>query len=107
MPLSEDEQRILRQIEEQLQRDPNFARDLTPQRQGSRRSFFVAAAGTVVAVALCVLLLAVSPYLAFGAFVLAMVGVVRAERHVRTLGDEAIQQVSALRRQRPGSGSQR
>ena len=28
MPLSEDEQRILRQIEEQLQRDPGFGRNL-------------------------------------------------------------------------------
>lgn len=107
MPLSEDEQRILRQIEEQLQRDPNFARDLAPERRGSRRSLFVAAAGTVVAVAVCVLLLAVSPYLAFVAFVLAMFGVVRAERHVRSLSEEAIKQVTALRRQRPGSGSPR
>ena len=28
MPLSEDEQRILRQIEEQLQRDPRFGREI-------------------------------------------------------------------------------
>jgi hypothetical protein len=33
----------------------------------------------------------------------AMVGVVRAEQHVRLLGDEAIRQVSEMRRQRPGS----
>ncbi len=38
MPLSEDEQRILREIEEQLHRDPNFARDLSPVRGASRRS---------------------------------------------------------------------
>ena len=107
MPLSEDEQRILRQIEEQLQRDPNFARDLTPEHRGSRRSLVVATAGTVIAVAVCVLLLAVSPYLAFVAFVVAMLGVVRAERNVRTLSDEALTQVTALRRQRPGSGSPR
>lgn len=105
MPLSEDEQRILRQIEEQLQRDPNFARDLAPEPRGSRRSLFVAVIGTVAAVAVCVLLLAVSPYVAFVAFLAAMAGVVRAERHVRMLGDEAIRQVSAMRRQRPGSGA--
>ena len=93
----------IRQIEEQLQRDPNFARDLTPERRGSRRSLLVSIVGTIAAIALCVLLLAVSPYVAFIAFLVAMVGVVRAEQHVRLLGDEAIRQVSAMRRQRPGS----
>ncbi|MEI6400803.1 MAG: DUF3040 domain-containing protein [Actinomycetota bacterium] len=105
MPLSEDEQRILRQIEEQLQRDPSFARDLAPERRGSRRSLFMSVLGTVVAIAVCVLLLAVSPYVAFVAFLVAMVAVVRAEQHARLLGDEAIRQVSAMRRQRPGSGA--
>ena len=38
MPLSEDEQRILRQIEEQLQRDPSFGRDLHHRRGSSRRT---------------------------------------------------------------------
>ena len=38
MPLSEDEQRILRQIEEQLQRDPSFGRDIKPRHVGSRRA---------------------------------------------------------------------
>lgn len=105
MPLSEDEQRILRQIEEQLQRDPNFARDLAPEPRGSRRSLFLSVVGTVIAIALCVLLLAVSPYVAFVAFLVAMVGLVRVEQHARLLGDEALRQVSAMRRQRPGSGA--
>lgn len=104
MPLSEDEQRILRQIEEQLQRDPSFARELTPEPDSSRRSLFFAIAGTVVAIAVCVLLLAVSPYLAFAAFVVAMLALVRAERHLRVLSDDAIKQVSAMRRSRPGRG---
>ena len=98
MPLSEDEQRILRQIEEQLQRDPGFARDLRPAVTSSRRSLLVAVLAGIVAVAVCVLLLTVSPYLAFVAFIGAMAAVVYAERHARALGDEAIRQVAAMRR---------
>jgi len=98
MPLSEDEQRILRQIEEQLQRDPGFARDLRPAVTSSRRSLMLAIAAGVVAVAVCVLLLSVSPYLAFVAFIGAMAAVIYAERHARALGDEAIRQVAAMRR---------
>jgi hypothetical protein len=103
MPLSEDEQRILREIEEQLHRDPNFARELSPVRAGSRRSLFLSVSGGVLAVGLCVLLLAVSPYLAFAAFLAAMAAVVYAERHVRALGDEALRQVAALRRNASGA----
>jgi len=104
MPLSEDEQRILRQIEEQLQRDPGFARDLRPAAGTSRRSLLLSVAGGVVAVCICVLLLAVSPYLAFVAFVVAMAAVVYAERHARALGDEAMRQVAAMRRNASGAG---
>ena len=43
MPLSEDEQRILRQIEEQLQRDPSFGRDIKPRHVGSRRAVIASA----------------------------------------------------------------
>ncbi len=98
MPLSEDEQRILREIEEQLHRDPNFARDLSPVRRDSRRSLAFAIVGGVVAVAVCVLLLGTSPYLAFVAFLGALAAVVVAERHLAALGDEAMQRVSDLRR---------
>ena len=77
MPLSEDEQRILREIEEQLHRDPNFARDLSPVRSSSRRSLVVSVAGGVLAVAICVLLLAVSPYLAFAAQLMAGIDGIR------------------------------
>lgn len=98
MPLSEDEQRILREIEEQLHRDPNFARDLTPSASGSRRSLLLAVFGGVLLVAVCVLLISVSPYLAFVAFVGAIAAVVMAERHLRALGDQAMRQVAAMRR---------
>lgn len=98
MPLSEDEQRILREIEEQLHRDPNFARDLTPKASTSRRSLLLAITGGLVLVAVCVLLLSVSPFLAFAAFLGAVAAIVVAERHLRALGDQAMRQVAALRR---------
>ena len=89
MPLSEDEQRILRQIEEQLQRDPSFGRDIKPRRVGSRRAVVVSSIATVVCLVLTILLLAVSPYLSFVAFVGAVAALVIAERHERLRQDVA------------------
>ena len=101
MPLSEHEEHILRQIEAQLQRDPGFARDLTPQHVASKRSLVSLVAGTVLAIAVSVLLLGISPYLAFAAFVVAMVVLARAERHLRAVSDEALRQLASMRRQAP------
>ena len=103
MPLSENEQRILRQIEEQLQRDPSFVRDLRPAASASRRSLIIAVVGGIVAIGLSILLLAVSPWLAFVAFVAAIAAVAYGERHLRVLGDEAMRQVAAMRRNVSGS----
>ena len=47
MPLSEDEQRILRQIEEQLQRDPSFGRDIRNHTANTRRTAIASAFGAV------------------------------------------------------------
>jgi hypothetical protein len=69
MPLSEEEQRILRQIEEQLQRDPRFSRQQRaprPSRGGGTWALF----GAIAFLAATVLLIGVSPYGAFVAFVL-------------------------------------
>jgi hypothetical protein len=49
------------------------------------------------------LLLGVSPYLAFGAFIAAVAAVMVAERHLRVIGDEAMQRVTNLRRNAAGS----
>ncbi len=103
MPLSDHEQRILRQIEEQLQRDPGFVRELRPAATTSRRSLVIAVAGGILSLGLCVLLLAVSPFAAFAAFVGAIAAVAYGERHLRVLGDEAMRQVAAMRRNVPGS----
>ena len=75
MPLSEDEQRILRQIEEQLQRDPTFGREMHHHRASSRRSVVVTAIAAVLCLALSVVLLGVSPYLSFVAFLGAVAAV--------------------------------
>lgn len=71
MPLSEDEQRILRQIEEQLQRDSKFGRQTNPARVGRSRALPLVALAVVACVA-SVLLIGVSPYAAFAAFVAAV-----------------------------------
>ena len=62
MPLSEDEQRILRQIEEHLQRDPGFGRTLHHSPGGSRRGLFLWGAATVAAVTLTIVFSLVGPF---------------------------------------------
>jgi uncharacterized membrane protein len=73
MPLSEDEQRILRQIEEQLQRDPRFGRQARAVAGVSSGSPALPLVGVILSVAACVMLLAVSPLLAFGSFLISVV----------------------------------
>ncbi len=100
MPLSEDEQRILRQIEEQLQRDPGFGRTLHRGNGGSRRMLILSSVGAVVCLVLTVALLSVSPYLSFVAFVGALVTALFAERHARTLGEASLNHLSDTVRSR-------
>lgn len=90
MPLSEDEQRILRQIEEQLQRDPGFGRNLHARPHGNRRVLVLSAIGAVGCLVLTVALLSVSPYLSFVAFVGAVATGLICERHARSLGEAGI-----------------
>ena len=103
MPLSEDEQKILRQIEEQLQRDPGFGRNLASARGGSRRVLFVASAAAVCCLVLTIGLLSVSPYLSFVAFVGAVVAALFAERHARTLSEAGLNHLSESMRGRFGA----
>lgn len=105
MPLSEDEQRILRQIEEQLQRDPSFGRDIKPRHVGSRRAVIVSSVGTVVCLVLTVVLLAVSPYLSFVAFIAAVAALVVAERHVAAIGEAGLNHLSDSVRSRLGGSA--
>jgi DUF3040 family protein len=105
MPLSEDEQRILRQIEEQLQRDPSFGREVKPRHVGSRRAVIASSVATVLCIVLTVVLLAVSPYLSFATFVGAVVALVVAERHVAAIGEAGLNHLSDTVRSRLGGSA--
>lgn len=87
MPLSEDEQRILRQIELDLESDPTFAER---GYRVSRRRLVVLAFGLLVGLVLTIAGLAVSFWLAFGAFVAVLVLAVLLEQEVRVIGREKI-----------------
>lgn len=90
MPLSEDEQRILRQIEEELEQDPTFA-----QRgyRVSRRRSAVLVFGLVVGLAVTVACLAVNFVAAFVAFLFVVLMAVKLESEVRLLGREQLGQL--------------
>jgi hypothetical protein len=113
MPLSEDEQRILRQIEEQLQNDPKFAQAVSPSGlyRHSARTLRWAVLGAVFGLVLLVALLQVHFLLAFVGFLVMLVSAVVIEGQIRAMGRAGIQDVaSAVRNarssvQRPRSGS--
>ncbi|MFM8310282.1 MAG: DUF3040 domain-containing protein [Ilumatobacteraceae bacterium] len=95
MPLSEDEQRILRQIEEQLQRDPGFGRTIETVRHGSRRTLVTATSATLIGLLLTIATLGVSPLLSFGCFVGSLAAAVVAVRHAGLLGERSFASFSA------------
>ena len=103
MPLSEDEQKILRQIEEQLQRDPGFGRNLHHASAGNRRTLVLASVAAIFCLVLTVAFLSLSPYLSFVAFVGAVVAALFAERHARTLGEAGLNHLSESVRGRFGA----
>lgn len=103
MPLSEDEQRILRQIEEHLQRDTGFKETLHKRRHGSRRALGLSAFGAALFVLLAVVGLSVHPIVSFVAFVVALVLALVAERHVRALGTESLSHLQDSVRERFGA----
>ncbi len=107
VPLSEEELRILRQIEEELEQDPTFA-----QRgyRVSRRRSGLLIAGLVVGLAVTVVCLAISFLAAFAAFVVVLVLAIKLESELRLLGREQIGQlpISAwLSARRPDEQSDR
>lgn len=107
MPLSEDEQRILRQIEEHLQRDPSFGREIRNRSASSRRMAVVSGLVTVALLALAVMLLAASPYVAFAAFVGSVFAAVRTFTHVSRMSATSFSPLGHNVRQRFGRPSPR
>lgn len=90
VPLSDEEQRILRQIEQQLEQDPTFS-----QRgyRVSRRRSIILTVGLVVGLVVTIGGLAVSFVVAFGGFVLVLVMAILLESELRLLGRERLGQL--------------
>lgn len=87
MPLSEDEQRILRQIEQELESDPTFSER---GYRVSRKRLFLLTFGLTVGILASVALLAVSFWLAFAVFVGVLAIAVLLEAEVRVIGREKL-----------------
>ena len=97
MPLSEDEQRILSEIEQQLyQSDPALARDIadTTVYTHAYRNLKWAMLGFVVGLVGLILTLGTSYLLAFGGFLVMLVSALAVERNARRLGRAGMQQMT-------------
>ena len=97
MPLSEDEQRILSEIEQQLyQSDPALARDIadTTVYTHAYRNLKWSLLGFVVGLAVLILTLGTSYLLAFGGFLIMLVSALAVERNARRLGRAGMQQMT-------------
>ena len=105
VPLSEDEQRILRQIEEELQQDPTFSqRNL----RVSRRRSALLVLGLLVGLVVTIGGLLVNFVAAFVGFVVLLTMAVMLESELRLIGRERLGQlpISAwLSGNRPGEQS--
>jgi type IV secretory pathway TrbD component len=87
VPLSEDEQRILRQIELDLQSDPAFQQRV---HRVSRRRLVVLTFALVAGLVVTILGLALHFWLAFAAFIGVLVVAVLLEQEIRLIGREKI-----------------
>ena len=87
VPLSENEQRILREIEEELEQDPTFAQ--RGYRVSRRRSALIGL-GLLIGLALTIGGLAVSFLVSFVGFVVVLVMAVMLESELRLLGRDRL-----------------
>ena len=97
MPLSEDEQRILSQIEQQLyETDPALAREVgsTTVYTHAARNLRWSLVGLVVGLVAMLATLTVSYWLAFVGFLIMLVSALYLERNARHLGKVGLQQLS-------------
>ncbi|MDH3752787.1 MAG: DUF3040 domain-containing protein [Acidimicrobiia bacterium] len=107
MPLSEDEQRILSQIEEQLyETDPDLAHEVgsTTVYTDSRRNLFWATLGGLVGLGVMVFTLSTSYLVSFLGFVILLISALFVERSLRQLGKISIEQLTQTIRRRPIRG---
>jgi len=107
VPLSEDEQRILSQIEEQLyETDPDLAHEVgsTTVYTDSRRNLFWATLGGLVGLGVMVFTLSTSYLVSFLGFVILLISALFVERSLRQLGKISIEQLTQTIRRRPIRG---
>ena len=97
MPLSEDEQRILTQIEQQLyEDDPGLAHEVSSTTVFSHgfKNIRWAAAGFVAGLAVLLLTLSVSFWLSFVGFLIMLASAWYGEKNLRRVGKAGLQQVT-------------
>jgi hypothetical protein len=97
VPLSEDEQRILSEIEQQLyQSDPALARDIadTTVYSHAYRNLKWSLLGFVLGLVALILTLGTSYLMAFGGFLVMLVSALAIERNARRLGRVGMQQMT-------------
>jgi hypothetical protein len=101
VPLSEDEQRILSEIEQQLYKsDPALAREVseTTIYRHAFRNMKWAALGFVIGVVLMIVLLSTSYLLSFAGFLLMLVSLLYFEHNARRLGRAGLEHVTQTMR---------
>lgn len=97
VPLSEDEQRILLEIEQRLtEEDPDLVREVasTTVYTHALRNLKLATALFVLGVVVMIWLLGTHAVLAFGGFLIMLVAAVIFERNARRLGKAGVQQLT-------------
>jgi len=97
MPLSEDEQRILTQIEQQLyQDDPVLAHEVSSTTVFSHgfKHIRLAAVGFVVGLAVLLLTLSTSYWISFVGFLIMLASAWYGEKNLRRVGRAGLQQVT-------------
>ena len=97
MPLSEDEERILSEIESHLEEsDPDLAREVaeTTVYTHALRNIKWATLGLVVGVVIMIGLLTTSYLFSFGGFLVMLVSLLFLERNARNLGRAGLGQVT-------------
>ena len=105
MPLSEDEQRILQEIERNFyDSDPAFAREVstTTLYRHAWRNIKLALVGFVAGLAVLVLALSVSYLFAFGGFLIMLGCALVIERNARKMGRAGLESVT--KRMKAGNG---
>ena len=106
MPLSDDEQKILSQIEQQLhETDPDLANEVatTTVYTHAARNIKWSVLGFIIGLTVIVLTLSISFWLAFSGFAIMLAAALYFEQNMRKLGKAGLDQLSM----RVGSGGLR